>query len=220
MFSSKHLLRNDEEYPTFVDQLRPVSEELLRTSSTIGTRTRLAIEEQRQRSVEEGRSEGHAVGYAEGYQAGLLEGRAAFDEAHRHEIEAFALALGDFIGRAEQSLIEWARHAEDSLTVTAIEVARETVQSELQISRDSIVAIARKALAEICPTGKVTLKCNPWDGSILESRRAEITQALAGVASIEVVEDPEIVGGCLIETSAGAVDATSNAFIDRLRDVA
>jgi len=220
MFSSKNLLRTDAAYPSYMDKLLPVAEEFLRSANGVGARSRMAIEELRQRASEEGRAEGKAQGYHEGFESGLAEGKLAFDAEHGQLTEEFAAKLDEFVGKAEQSLEEWYREAEESLASLAIEIARRAIHSELQTSRDSILEIAKQALAEVTPGSKVRLRCNPWDGSIIESRRDEITRSMATVRGFEIVDDPEIMGGCVVETESGVVDATVELFLDRLEDAA
>ncbi len=216
MFSSKNLLRNDAAYPTYMDKLLPVAEEFLRSNNGVGARSRQAIEELRTRAVQDGLAEGKAEGFQSGYEAGLAAGKEAFDAEHQQEIEEFATRLQAFVTTAEVSLQEWYRAAEENLTTLAIDIARQALKVELETSRDSILEITKQALAEVTPGSKVRLRCNPWDGSIIDSRKHEITRAISGIQGIEIVNDPAIMGGCIVETESGAVDATIELFLDRL----
>lgn len=220
MFSSKSLIRNNAAYPGFVDSLRPVSEELLRADTALGGKTRALIEELKAQAHAEAEQAGYAAGYELGHREGTVKGQQEFDEAHSQAIAEFKGKLTDFMVAAEEAMEKWHQEAEERLADLGIEVARRALHQELSLSRDSIMAIASDALRQLSPTSRVRIRCNPWDGSILESRRLELTAAMSGIQGIDIVEDTHLMGGCIVETDGGVVDATIDSYLDRLQDEA
>lgn len=174
MFSSKSLIRNNVAYPGFADSLRPVSEELLRADTVLGGKTRALIEDLKAQARAESEQAGYAAGYELGHREGAAKGQQEFDDAHSQAIAEFRSKLNDFITNAEEAMERWHQEAEERLADLGIEVARRAIHQELSLSRDSIVAIASDALRHLSPSSKVRIRCNPWDGSILESRRLEL----------------------------------------------
>lgn len=218
--SSRNLIRGAANIQSFADTLRPVTEEMLRSPSQFGSKTRNALEQVRIAAQSEGYIEGLRQGEEVGLARGLAESQRQFEEAHAGLIEEFAAKLNEFVDETEASLQDWYRAAESRLAVLATEIARRAIRRELENSRESILEIAKQALSEVSPGSRVRIRCNPWDGSILESRRDELTSALVGVRGLEIVEDGSLTGGCIVETDGGVVDASVDGYLERLSDAA
>ncbi len=60
------------------------------------------------------------------------------------------------------------------------------------------------------------IRLNPFDGAILQNHRTELLAASGSLRDIELVDDPTIVGGCVIETEGGLVDATTETRLELL----
>lgn len=169
-----------------------------------------------ERARSEGFSAGLVEGRFEGKQEGVRNAEREFHEAHRSEIERFHLALEAFVERANESVEAWYLEAEQTLTALAIEIARRALCSELETSRESILAITHEALEEVRHGTSVRIRVNPVDASILESHREEILAKVSGIRGLEVVPDLHIAGGCEIETDGGVIDARVHSYLARL----
>jgi flagellar biosynthesis/type III secretory pathway protein FliH len=170
------------------------------------------LEKARQEGLELGRAEGHAEGYA----VGQAEGRTAFEASHAEELASLRRALEEFVA----GLDAWYAEAEESLADLALQIAREALADELQTSRDSVLAIAKRAVAEVRHGSSVRLRANPLDCPTLEANRDDVIQAAKGVRKLEVVPDFRILAGCEVESDGGVVDARVESFLDRLEDEA
>lgn len=173
-----------------------------------------------QAMYEKSKAEGYQAGLIEGREIGRIEGTAQaevdFQEAHRAEIQKFHLALEAFVDRAQASVADWYAAAEESLTSLAIEISRRALCQELDQSRESVLAITKKALEEVRHGTDVRIRVNPMDASILESHREEILSSVSDVRGLEVVPDLHVASGCQIETDGGVIDARIQSYLARI----
>ncbi|MCH8977774.1 MAG: hypothetical protein IH945_00830 [Armatimonadetes bacterium] len=173
---------------------------------------------------EEGRIEGYEIGREQGLSDGREIGRLdAFSRAKKEldtknlvQIERFAQELDDSIRQFQEQRAEWFEQAEQKLADLAIEIARRAIARELESSRESVVELASQALDEVTDSGKVRLRVNPQDGSVMESRLTELKAAFSNLKDIEVVEDRGVAFGCRLETDAGMIDARVEDFLARI----
>lgn len=168
------------------------------------------------RAKEEGFAEGRAEGYQDGLIAGRNQGRLEFESKHGQEIQDFRMALEGIVLRCENALHGCFEQVDDKLTTVAIDVARRAINQELSLSRSSVVDICRAAMGEV-RRGHVTLRVNPFDVDVLQARMHEIKAGLSGSGQIEVVSDPAVLSGCVIEHSAGVIDAQVDTYLERLQ---
>ncbi len=222
MSSSKRIIRDGAALPGFSGQL-------LNVRDTKAQQVRDAFEEAR----EAGRAEGLVQGYREGHATGLAhgeeEGRAnayaqllqeqeAVQAERRAALDHFRSEMEGFVARANDAVAAWTTDAEERLAGLAIEIASRALNSELGLSRESILNIVREALADAEHARQVRVRVNPLDVATLESHQQEIAQSLAGIKGLEVVADPTIQAGCVVESDSGVVDARVEAYLARLVD--
>lgn len=164
-----------------------------------------------------------AKAYSEGYQRGFEQGRTEGSEAgnqiavqmtttaaqasRKAELEAFVGSLQKVLSSTDEAMIEWYRLAEEEIGPIVAEIARKVVLEELKISRESVLSIVKDAMSEITHASKARIRVNPLDTDLMRSFKDEIQACAQSVKGIEIVEDSTIIGGCLIETEGGLVDA-------------
>lgn len=222
MSSSKRIIRDGTSLPSFAGQLVNLRE-------TKAQQVRDAFEEAREAGHAEGSVQGYRDGHASGYAHGEEEGRSrAYAQllqeqeaiqAERHAaVDQFCAEMESFVERTNEAVEAWTRAAEERLAGLAVEIASRAVSSELMLSRESVLNIVREALAEAEHARQVRIRVNPMDVATLESHQQEIAQALASIKGLEVVPDPSIQAGCVVESDSGVVDARVEAYLARLAD--
>lgn len=156
-------------------------------------------------------------GYAEGVETGRNDGwRAAQAEAAQTvgaQVDAFSLALQDFTRRLPDALTTWCAEAEVALAPLAVFVATRIVGREIQADPDVILTMVREALQEVVQTEGVRIRMNPLDVAAVEPFAAQLQSGSGSLRQVDFVRDPHIVGGCLIETSGGTIDARVDSMI-------
>lgn len=181
-----------------------------------GGKTANEIEQLKQTSMNEGYDEG----YSRGLEMGLSEGaeRAyaeAYDKAYAEYkakndamIAEFSRDLDMTVASVLNALESWTEQTEDKLTSIVTDITRRVIVADLQISRDAVFDIVRHAIAEVTHSGTARIRINPFDAKSLNDQKAAIMSASQSVRVLEFVEDASILGGCVVETEGGIIDAT------------
>ncbi len=218
MSSSRNIVSGAGAFGTFVEKLRSVHEVQMSSPALRGHRAEM--EKRFDDASEQGYLTGYAAGFsqgeAKGLEAGLETGQSKVMEAHSKEIESFATAMRALGLNAEESVEDWRNQAEDQLAVLAVEIARRAVMDVIEVNKDSVVAIAKKVLAEVMDGTRVRIRVNPSEAAILESHRAEIMQELAHVRNVEVVSDSTVGAGCIVDSEDGVIDGRIESYLERI----
>lgn len=198
----------------FASLLKPVPSK--ETLSKLA-RTELEIEElkaqAREQGFAEGRIEGVPVGHREGYEAGYEEG------LRRRAEETNAL-----LTRVEGALEVWFKNAEPGLAQLAVLISQRIISKELTTEPETIMSMVKEAVSEVTHATCATIRVRISDKDLLETRRQEILSSAPSLKELIIVDDPDLVGGCMIETDGGVVDATVdmkfNVLLEALRGAA
>lgn len=191
----------------FVPMLRPISQ--LDFGSAKGAKRDIVRTENYQR--------GHAEGFEQGRIDGELAARAEFEDAHRELIAQFAADLQARADLLDTAFTAWCESLESPLAELAAGVAARIVARELKTDPETILAIARTAITEITHATSARIKVNPFDAPVIREYAADLQAASASLRSVEIVDDPSILGGCMIETDGGSIDARVEAMITQAR---
>lgn len=165
---------------------------------------------------EKGYQEGYQAGYQNGLQMGTAEGRKrGFDQAQEIASGERQMEAAQFFAdwetmreEFEQAVIQWFERSEEILTDMTIEVVKQILNSELQTSRESALAIAKEVLKHVSQAKQARIRINPEDFALFESHREELAKHSINVKGIEIVPDNSLVSGVIVETEAGVIDAT------------
>jgi len=141
-------------------------------------------------------------GYQDGYRDGLvaLEGfKQSFASQTTAQVGALLASFGDELAGLQQ---EMAR----TLAITATQLARRIVRSELGLRPDLIAHVAQEALDTLLLSAKhVTLRVHPDDHALVADGAAEVLQARGA----RLLADASMTrGGCLVESDIGVIDAS------------
>ena len=197
----------------FADLLKQVPQKevlskMARTDADIATLKEAAVAA----GFVEGREAGYKEGLESGHAQGLEEGKKqSYDdlrEAQQAEVDALHSACEQVIATVNESLREWYESGEAALAELATIISARIVARELQLDSTSILAITKEAVAEVTHATRARVKVNPFDSHVLVEHREAVLAASQSLRDVEIVEDPTILGGCVIETEGGIVEAT------------
>ncbi|MBI1756957.1 MAG: F0F1 ATP synthase subunit delta [Fimbriimonas ginsengisoli] len=214
---------------SFESMLKPVRSQAVEGMSLRDPkrrRTAAAITRWREEIRAEAEAEGRKTGFEQGRSEGLEEGRrlaydVAFEQAsaaRKEELVQFVAALQGVVAKAEDAMRAWYVAAERELDPIVVEIARRIVLTELKSEPETIRRFVSEAMAEATHANHVRLRANPADSEIVRSFQDEIVAAAQGLKGIEIVDDPAIVGGCIIETESGVIDASVEGKLLALSD--
>lgn len=91
----------------------------------------------------------------------------------------------------------------------ALKAAKKIVADQLELNPETIVDIVLQALAPAAQNHRFIIYVNKVDKEILEAQKSKIKNLLDQMQSLTIQERSDIsVGGCIIETEAGIINAT------------
>jgi flagellar assembly protein FliH len=163
-----------------------------------------------ERGLREGQERGYEQGRREAYEAEMAQRQLALD-AFGNALQAKADALNGELG-------DWMREREEAMAELAMDVVRRLLSHELSTSRASVLSIAQEALGEITHATQARIRLNPFDVPILSQHRNELLAASTSLRNIDLVEDSTLLGGCVVETEGGIVDASLDSRLVMLEE--
>lgn len=221
---SRNVLRESQPTGSFLEQLQTIH--AVTESTPAARNTRQQVEKRYQEAHAQGAQMGFAEGYAKGEAKGIEAGleialarvRDENEAAHQEQIAAFAQDLSQILNQTQTSVEQWYADAEISLASLAVEIARRTIGQELSLNADAVITIAKQVLQEVTTGNKVRIRVNPIQSAALDSRREEIAQSVSHIREIEIVCDPSIKNGIIVESESGVVDGRIESYLQRLAD--
>lgn len=172
------------------------------------------IEEIKRVAQDEGFRQGYTDGLMSGTERGTVEGRReGLEQAlleERKKLEEFSRGLAEVVASVDPAVERWKEALESQVTDMAMNAVRALLAAELAIGRPEAMGIVREALGHAEGALKATIRLSPPDRAALAERKDEILAACTGLRNVELVDDASIIGGCIIETENGVVDATMN----------
>jgi len=164
---------------------------------------------QRQEQLEDDRTSARKLGYEEG-----------FNQASEKVLAEQAQEMASF-RELMQSIVEekgrLLRQAED----VAVEIgfaATLKIMGQAGADRSLVIAMVKCAMGQIARREKLLIRISPKDYRRLEKFRMQEKQGDEWVSEVEFKADESIeLGGCIIENSAGALDARLELQVEELR---
>lgn len=202
----------EEMIQPFLSNVQPVSEFRNQASQKAKDKHHKKVElteEEKQRAFDIGYQEGLDKGHVKGVEKGILEVQKQYQE----EIAHFSQELQQKRDEVLQVAHIWCENAEHRLADLAIVIAAKVLRKELEIQRDSVVEIAKEAISMVTKNTSVKIRINPFDRPVLEEKKQELIDASLCLDQIEIIDDPNIFGGCAIETDDAVIDARVEEMI-------
>jgi len=144
----------------------------------------------------------------EGYKAGL--------ELASRDIQSMKDAVVEFLN-AKNEIFEYI--APDILEIS-IDIAKKIVKKEIEQDPSIILETILDVLKNLSrDESKVSIKANPAQVSLIKENISEMVSSLGLETKINVFGDDTIeIGGCILQTNNGLVDATVSTQIDIIKE--
>jgi len=152
-----------------------------------------------------------------GRQRGLREGRLTGIEESKQSFSAKIDRVRSLADKLPHAL----RAGIDGMEDTLVEIAFEAVCKVLgnaAVTRESVLAMVRQATARTLSGEKLVVRLHPTDLAMLRTAGALAADLPTGAAASWVADQRITLGGCVIETDGGELDARLETQIQRLRD--
>jgi len=165
----------------------------------------------------QGWEEGYRAGREEGYRKGLEEARAEA-EAVRREGEKIREEAQIVLKEARKAYQEAIEAAEEKILELAVEIAGQIVGRQVELDRDIILDIARRAIQRVAEGQFYTIYASPEEAAFLRQHREDLLKEAPPNARLQIIADPAVKpGGCRVETESGFIDATVDTQLAEVR---
>src|SRR5262249_31023315 len=110
--------------------------------------------------------------------------------------------------------------SEPELIRLAVRIAQKILGEELRTSPEAVVGVARACLRGLGRQRSLTLRVSPADADVLRRRIDVLRESGGRDRDIEVVGDSAVtVGGCIVESEYGVVDARLETQIRCMEEI-
>lgn len=156
----------------------------------------------------------------EGYARGLEKGRAEGCNLGEKEVK-------ETVARMESLIVELEGFKQKKLTelfspilTLALDIAKKVVHKEIELDEGIVLHVAREAMMKVAGNEEqVLIRVNPLDYEVI-ARNMDQLKEESGVKRIVIETTPGIsIGGCVIETKTGEIDARIEGQIKEMEDV-
>ena len=157
-------------------------------------------------ALHEIRERAHAEGYALGHAAGGQEVRDALEATVRKTAEETAVRMAQLLHNTKDHLKKSEEKISRHILELACDLARQVVRQAIASDPQHLKPVIAEALTQLVDDGlPATVRMNPGDLALMKG----VLQETLNSPLPEFVADAQISpGGCLIESSTSAVDAT------------
>ncbi len=140
----------------------------------------------------------------EAYQRGYQEGRDFARVEAAKLLEMLKSVAGQSLGEKWRVI----NSVEENIVNLALEVAEKIISEQITVDHNVVVHVARKAIMIAAEREHIEIRVNPGDLETIKAHKEEFMSLMDGIEKIEIIADRRIKrGGCILETSAGNVDA-------------
>lgn len=155
------------------------------------------------------------------YDRGFEDGREVTSamlerELGRHEewLQNFDNIIADLHRRFSDSI---GKLEQCSITL-AVEIAQHILQREIQSDTAIAIEQVQRAFERINGIDAVTIRLHPYNVDALKKVKSSLLALAGDVKTIDIVADPSIeMGGCVVDTNIGSIDAQIKTQLEQLR---
>lgn len=153
--------------------------------------------------------------FKRGYESGKSETTEIFEQKHSEDLLNQSKDFYNIIATFEKKLKDLENDYHNLVIKVSERIASKIIQKEIEID-STIKKILEQNLRRIIGANDVIIKLNPNDYKLVELNSNEYL-ASSGITKVRFESNENIqIGGCLIESEIGNVDARIEAQIDEL----
>ncbi len=195
------------------------SSDLACVDSTADAEVRRALARRAALSADEREEQAYRKGFDEGRAQGLSEGETAGFERGIEKIEPLIRSIKGALVQLNGMRKETYRQIEKEVVELALAIAQKVICREVATDRETVVCVAKEALAKVDDPGKITIKMNPADLDFINETKYQLANFIADVNNVTLEGEEGIQsGGCLIETELGEIDARIEKQLEAVKE--
>jgi flagellar assembly protein FliH len=147
-------------------------------------------------------------GFADGKAQGINDGEHTGFELGTQKIEPLINSIKETLIQLNSIREETYRQIEKEVVELALAIAQKIICREISTDPETVVYVARQALAKVDGPGGIKIKLNPSDLQFINETKYQLSNLTADVHHVAFEADESIQsGGCVIETELGEIDA-------------
>lgn len=173
-----------------------------------GRKSELELQAAREKYFEEARQEGLQRGIEEGRSQAVSIVREETSFRIQAEVREFGSKLDSVLKDVNSAMNQWYVNAEDGITDLVIEIVKKVLNQEMQTDRSIVKSVVAAALAEVQGQQTAKIRVNPFDVAVVRAYQDDLLSAASGIKHLQIVEDPTLEGGCVVETEGVTIDAS------------
>ena len=162
----------------------------------------------RSSGVDEFDVQAYQKGFSEGVKKGVKEGQTAGFEQATKKLEPLLDGLQQALMQLGNLRQNTYLIIEQEVVELALAIARKIICREIEVDKEIVVCVARKALSKVEDPGNVKIKMNPTDVQFVNQTKYKLSEMIGNIDNVTIEPGENIrSGGCVIETNLGEIDA-------------
>ena len=156
-------------------------------------------------------------GRNKGFAEGVAKGNADASRQYNEKIDTLQEKIGTFLKTIEDAKKEMVSNTEHMLLKLCFEIVKKMIAGEVLQNREYILNVIKKAVTYIGDKERLIIRVAPKDFEIVSNRKDFWLPVTERVKDIFIEQDERIsLGGCIIESNSGMVDARLGVQFDEL----
>ena len=187
--------------------------------TTADADVRRALARQAALSADEREEQAYQKGFEEGRAQGQAEGETAGFERGTEKIEPLISSIKEALIQLNGIRKETYQQIEKEVVELALAIAQKVICREVATDKETVVCVAKEALAKVDDPGKITIKMNPADLDFINETKYQLANLTADVHNVTLEGEEGIQsGGCIIATELGEIDARIEKQLEAVKE--
>jgi flagellar assembly protein FliH len=138
----------------------------------------------------------------------LREGENTGFEQGTQKIEPLISSIRNALIQLDRIRKETYQHIEKEVVELALAIAQKVICREIATDKETVLCVAKEALAKVDDPGKIKIKMSPSDLQFFSETRYQLSNLISDIDNVTFEAEESIQsGGCVIETDLGEIDA-------------
>lgn len=144
-------------------------------------------------------------GYEDAFKKGFKEGRSEGVESLKVRSEELTSAINDIFKEKNQLMVK----SKEQILKLSLEIAKQVISTDVSLQPAVSMNIVEEALKRVTDKDHVVLRLNPLEANWIRSNKAWLEDKMKDIGQLIIQDDDNLeMGGCIIETKLGFIDAS------------
>jgi flagellar assembly protein FliH len=192
-------------------------DELLAEQTGLASKERAAIEKAIEEGVLRRLQEVQEKAYEEAHSLGMEEGRTEGEKKFAEEVNNQLKKLSEMLRSLESLKKDLITQNESLIVELAFHLGRTIAMDHIETNPDRILPVLSKIMDALQADDEVRIRLAEEDVKDIEKLQAYMHEEFENLQKVKFVGDPNMaVGGCIVESAFGQIDASIEERVQRL----